>query len=123
MLKILVRLYLITIVSYAGAIFLIPELILSVFHERYEAYNLQQAQGVQRLMLKQFQHVPSPQWPEVAQALAADFAPLEVELRRQDETELSPAERARLGAGSLSSGWANGATTAPPLPLGRPVAG
>lgn len=101
MLKILVRLYLITIVSYAGAIFLIPELILSVFHERYEAYNLQQAQGVQRLMLKQFQHVPSAQWPEVAQALAADFAPLEVELRRQDETELSPVERARLGAGQF----------------------
>lgn len=75
MLKILVRLYLVTIVAYAGSIFLIPELILHVFHDRYIAYNQDQARGVQRLIVNQFHLKHRDSWPQVAEALNTDFAP------------------------------------------------
>lgn len=99
MLKIFIRLYLIIIVAYAGAIFLVPELILHAFHDRYIAYNLDQARGVQRLMVKQFDGVPSSQWPQVAQRLADDFAPLQVTLQRRADVVLKPEESLRLDAG------------------------
>lgn len=99
MLKILVRLYLLTIVTYAGALFLVPELILNAFNERYIAYNLKQARGVQTLIVKQFRQAPPSQWPQVAKDLAADFAPLAIELLPRDELQLSDAERQRLDAG------------------------
>ncbi|MDG9882406.1 ATP-binding protein [Pseudomonas sp. GD04058] len=99
MLKILIRLYLLTIVAYAGGIFLIPDAILHLFNERYVAYNLDQARGVQSLIVKQFRQVPENQWPRVAQALAADFAPLAIELRTREQMGLSEAERERLDAG------------------------
>ncbi|MFW3894761.1 ATP-binding protein [Pseudomonas bharatica] len=100
MLKILIRLYLLTIVAYAGGIFLIPDAILHLFNERYVAYNLDQARGVQSLIVKQFRQVPENQWPRVAQALAADFAPLAIELRTREQMGLSEAERERLDAGN-----------------------
>lgn len=100
MLKILIRLYLLTIVAYAGGIFLIPDAILHLFNERYVAYNLDQARGVQSLIVKQFRQVPENQWPQVAQALAADFAPLAIELRTREQMGLSEAERERLDAGN-----------------------
>lgn len=99
MLKIFIRLYLIIIVAYAGAIFLVPELILHAFHDRYIAYNLDQARGVQRLMVKQFDDVPSSQWPQVAQRLADDFAPLQVALQRRADVLLNAEENRRLDAG------------------------
>ncbi|NNJ15848.1 HAMP domain-containing protein [Pseudomonas putida CSV86] len=99
MFKILIRLYLLTIVAYAGGIFLIPDAILHLFNERYVAYNLDQARGVQSLIVKQFRQVPENQWPRVAQALAADFAPLAIELRTREQMGLSEAERERLDAG------------------------
>lgn len=99
MLKILVRLYLLTIVTYAGALFLVPELILNTFNERYIAYNLEQARGVQNLIVKQFKRVPESQWPQVAQELAGDFAPLAIELLPRTGPDLSDEERQRLDAG------------------------
>lgn len=99
MLKILVRLYLLTIVTYAGALFLVPELILNAFNERYVAYNLEQARGVQNLIVKQFKRVPESQWPQVAQELAADFAPLAIELMPRSNVQLTGAERQRLDGG------------------------
>lgn len=99
MLKILVRLYLVTIVAYAGSIFLIPELILHVFHDRYIAYNQDQARGVQRLIVRQFQASPREAWPQVAQALDTDFAPLRIELLRQAAAGLDASEREQLDAG------------------------
>lgn len=99
MLKILVRLYLLTIITYAGAIFLVPEAILHVFNDRYVAYNLEQARGVQSLIVKQFRQAPESQWPAVAQELAADFAPLVIELLPRDSATLNEDERARLATG------------------------
>lgn len=99
MLKLLVRLYLVIIVAYAGAILLIPKAIVGLFHERYTAYNLDQAKGVQALIVRQFQAVPRERWPAVEQELAQTFAPLEVELLRIDQAELGAQEKARLEQG------------------------
>ena len=100
MLKILIRLYLLTIIAYAGGIFLIPDAILHLFYDRYIAYNLDQARGVQSLIVKQFRQAPESQWPQVARELAADFAPLSIELRSREQMALSAEERSRLDAGS-----------------------
>ncbi|MEJ5863080.1 ATP-binding protein [Pseudomonas farsensis] len=99
MLKILVRLYLLIIVAYAGALLLIPGAIVGSFHERFMNYNLAQTKGVQTLIVRQFQQVPREQWPAVQHDLAATFAPLEVELLPMQGTAISDAERARLEHG------------------------
>lgn len=99
MLKILVRLYLVIIVAYAGALLLIPDAIVGAFHERFMAYNLDQAKGVQSLIVRQFHQDPREQWPSVEQDLASAFAPLQVQLLRMDAADLAPQERARLEHG------------------------
>ncbi|WP_054891346.1 ATP-binding protein [Pseudomonas sp. NBRC 111143] len=99
MLKILVRLYLVIIVAYAGALLLIPDAIVGAFHERFMAYNLDQAKGVQSLIVRQFHQAPREQWPSVEQDLASAFAPLQVQLLRMDAADLAPQERARLEHG------------------------
>lgn len=99
MLKILVRLYLVIIVAYAGALLLIPDAIVGAFHDRFMAYNLDQAKGVQSLIVRQFQQAPREQWPAVESDLAAHFTPLQVKLLKWDEAELTQAERARLEHG------------------------
>ncbi|ATP50460.1 two-component sensor histidine kinase [Pseudomonas putida] len=96
MLKILVRLYLLIIVAYAGALLFIPDSIVGLFHERFMAYNLDQTKGVQSLIVRQFHQAPQEQWPAVERDLANAFAPLEVKLLRMDQADLSADEQARL---------------------------
>ncbi|MCH7300278.1 ATP-binding protein [Pseudomonas capeferrum] len=102
MLKILVRLYLVIIVAYAGALLFIPDTIVGLFHDRFMAYNLDQAKGVQSLIVRQFQQAPRERWPAVEQDLADAFAPLEIKLLRRDQAELSEDEQARLEHGSYA---------------------
>ena len=99
MLKILVRLYLVIIAAYAGALLFIPDTIVGLFHDRFMAYNLEQAKGVQSLLVRQFQQTPREQWPEVERQLAQSFAPLQIKLLRMDQAELTAPERARLAQG------------------------
>lgn len=99
MLKILVRLYLVIIVAYAGALLFIPDTIVGLFQDRFMAYNLDQAKGVQSLIVRQFHQAPREQWPAVEQDLASAFAPLEVQLLRMDQAELGADEQARLEHG------------------------
>lgn len=99
MLKILVRLYLVIIVAYAGALLFIPDTIVGLFQDRFMAYNLGQTKGVQSLIVRQFHQVPKAQWPAVEKALAEDFAPLQVQLLRMSDAGLRPAERSRLEEG------------------------
>ncbi|CAB5519774.1 Sensor protein RstB [Pseudomonas putida] len=99
MLKILVRLYLVIIAAYAGALLFIPDTIVGLFHDRFMAYNLEQAKGVQSLLVRQFQQTPREQWPQVERQLAQSFAPLEIKLLRMDQAELTAPERARLTQG------------------------
>ncbi|HAB02220.1 MAG TPA: two-component sensor histidine kinase [Pseudomonas sp.] len=102
MLKILIRLYLLIIVAYAGALLLIPDAIVGLFHERFMAYNLDQTKGVQSLIVRQFRQVPREQWPAVQHELAEVFAPLQVDLLRIDQAGLSAQERARLEHGQYA---------------------
>ncbi len=66
------------------------------------AYNLDQAKGVQSLIVRQFHQAPREQWPAVEQDLASAFAPLEVKLLRMDQAELSADEQARLEHGQYA---------------------
>jgi two-component system OmpR family sensor kinase len=99
MLKILIRLYLITIVTFSAAIYLIPDLVIKVFHERFVNYNLDQSRGLQNLIVKQFHAVPAEQWPSLAAEMDQEFQPLHVELVRNDDPDFSDYETERLQRG------------------------
>ena len=99
MLRILVRLYLVTIVSFSAAIYLMPDLVVKVFQERFISYNLDYSRGLQTLMVKQFRAVPEAQWPAVAAQMDKEFAPLHIVLSRIDDPAFSAIERERLQRG------------------------
>ncbi|EKT4520914.1 HAMP domain-containing protein [Pseudomonas putida] len=99
MLKILVRLYVVIIAAYAGAILFIPDSIVALFHDRFMAYNLEQTKGVQSLIVRQFRQAPRDEWPAVEQQLAQSFAPLEVKLLPMSQAGLTVEEQARLEHG------------------------
>lgn len=97
--KLLIRLYLVTIVSYSAAIYLMPELVVRLFYERFVSYNLDHSRGLQTLMVKQFHAVPREQWPALAAQMDKDFEPLRIELASLDDPGFSEAERAQLSRG------------------------
>ncbi|WEK07490.1 MAG: ATP-binding protein [Candidatus Pseudomonas colombiensis] len=99
MLRVLVRLYLITIVTFSAAIYLIPDLVIKVFHERFLNYNLDHSRGLQTLVVKQFHGVPVEQWSTLARQLDEDFQPQHVSLVAIDDEGFSLDERARLARG------------------------
>ena len=99
MLRILIRLYLITIVAFSAAIYLIPDLVIKVFHERFLDYNLDQSRGLQSLIVKQFRAMPASQWPTLAEEMDEEFHPLQVALVRIDDADFSLYERERLERG------------------------
>ena len=78
MLRALTRLYLVTIVTFSAAIYLVPDLVVSVFHERFSSYNLDHSRGVQNLLVQQFQGVPREQWPALAAQLDQQFKPIRI---------------------------------------------
>ncbi|SEO52389.1 ATP-binding protein [Pseudomonas sp. NFACC39-1] len=97
--KLLIRLYLVTIVSYSAAIYLMPELVVRLFHERFLNYNLDYSRGLQTLMVRQFHNVPSEQWPALAAQMDKEFEPLRIELAAINDAGFSAAEQARLQRG------------------------
>ncbi|WHS58052.1 ATP-binding protein [Pseudomonas sp. G2-4] len=97
--KLLIRLYLVTIVSYSAAIYLMPELVVRLFHERFLTYNLDYSRGLQTLMVKQFRAVPSEQWPALAAQMDEEFDPLRIELAAVDDEGFSADEQTRLKRG------------------------
>ncbi|SEN20221.1 two-component system, OmpR family, sensor kinase [Pseudomonas sp. ok272] len=99
MLRVLIRLYLITIVTFSAAIYMIPDLVIKVFHERFLSYNLDQSRGLQDLIVKQFHQVPTAQWTSLAQDLDQQFQPLEIALVRIDDADFSRYEHERLQRG------------------------
>lgn len=99
MFRILFRLYLVTIVSFSAAIYLVPDLVVKVFQERFVTYNLDYSRGLQTLIVKQFHAVPSEQWPALATQMDAEFKPLHIVLSRNDDANLTLAEQERLQRG------------------------
>lgn len=76
MFKVLIRLYLITIFTFAAAIYVVPEIIVSLFHERFVSYNVDMSRGMQALLVKQFKERPVEQWSALAQELDQQFKPI-----------------------------------------------
>jgi two-component system OmpR family sensor kinase len=99
MFRILFRLYLVTIVSFSAAIYLVPDLVVKVFHERFVTYNLDYSRGLQTLIVKQFHAVPEAQWPAMAVEMDKDFAPLHIVLTRNDDPDFNLFERESLQRG------------------------
>ena len=106
MLKVLIRLYLVTIVTFGAAIYVVPELIVTLFHERFMNYNIDMSRGMQTLLVKQFHQIPSEQWPALASELDAKFDPLRVNLLPITDPEFSLPEQRQLmqGEGVLRIG-------------------
>ncbi len=102
MLRILVRLYLITIVTFSAAIYLVPDLVVRVFHERFSSYNLDHSRGVQSLLVEQFQGVPSAQWPALAAELDQQFSPLQIAVVPISDAGFTAHERERLQRGDMA---------------------
>ncbi len=76
----LLRLYLVTMVTFAAAIYAVPELVVTLFHERFVNYNADMSRGMQTLLVKQFQQLPAEQWPERCRVFDAQFKPMRVNL-------------------------------------------
>jgi two-component system OmpR family sensor kinase len=99
MFRILFRLYVVTIISYSAAIYLVPDLVIKVFHERFLTYNLDYSRGLQTLIVKQFKAVPTEQWPVLATEMDKEFNPLHIVLSPIDDAGLSVDEQQRLQRG------------------------
>ena len=99
MFRVLLRLYLITIVTYSAAIYLIPTLVIQVFEHRYVDYNIEQSRGLQTLIVKQYQRAPVERWSQVTEQLGRDFAPLKVELLLHQDARYTPEEEQLLAQG------------------------
>ena len=106
MFKVLIRLYLVTIVTFGAAIYVVPELIVTLFHERFMNYNIDMSRGMQTLLVKQFHQIPSEHWPALASELDAKFDPLRVNLLPITDPEFSLPEQRQLlqGEGVLRIG-------------------
>ncbi|OPA84976.1 two-component sensor histidine kinase [Pseudomonas fluorescens] len=99
MFRVLLRLYLITIVTYSAAIYLIPKLVILVFEHRYMDYNIEQTRGQQKLIVTQYLRAPVEHWSQVTQQLGRDFAPLKVQLLLRQDASYTPAEEKLLEQG------------------------
>lgn len=102
MFKVLIRLYWVTMLTFAAAIYLVPELIVSVFHDRFMSYNVDMSRGMQTLLVKQFRARPAEQWPALAKQLDAQFEPLRVNLLAINDPALSPQEQHQLQQGQVA---------------------
>ncbi|NMZ37616.1 ATP-binding protein [Pseudomonas proteolytica] len=99
MFRVLIRLYLLTIVTYSAAIYLIPMGIIEVFHNRYMNYNIEQSRGLQSLIVRQYHSRPVERWSEVTEQLSRDFAPLKVRLMHRQDARYTPDEERLLEQG------------------------
>ncbi|MBW1250373.1 HAMP domain-containing protein [Pseudomonas tolaasii] len=99
MFRVLLRLYLITIVTYSAAIYLIPKLVILAFEHRYMDYNIEQTRGQQKLIVKQYLRAPVERWSQVTEQLGRDFAPLKVQLLLRQDASYTPAEEKLLEQG------------------------
>lgn len=102
MLRALTRLYLVTIVTFSAAIYLVPDLVVSVFHERFSSYNLDHSRGMQNLLVKQFHDIPHEQWPALAAQLDEQFKPLRIAVVPIRDGDFSEHERSLLQGGEMA---------------------
>ncbi|NWF07491.1 two-component sensor histidine kinase [Pseudomonas salomonii] len=99
MFRVLLRLYLVTIITFSAAIFLIPKLVIQLFEHRYMDYNIEQTRGLQKLIVKQYLRAPVERWSHVTEQLNRDFAPLQVKLLLRQDASYTPEEEQLLEHG------------------------
>ncbi|CRM77528.1 ATP-binding protein [Pseudomonas sp. 58 R 3] len=99
MFRVLLRLYLVTIITFSAAIFLIPKLVIQLFEHRYMDYNIEQTRGLQKLIVKQYLRAPVERWSRVTEQLNRDFAPLQVKLLLRQDASYTPEEEQLLEHG------------------------
>ncbi|MCP2053205.1 UNVERIFIED_ORG: two-component system OmpR family sensor kinase [Pseudomonas fluorescens] len=99
MFRVLLRLYLVTIITFSAAIFLIPKLVIQLFEHRYMDYNVEQTRGLQKLIVKQYLRAPVERWSHVTEQLNRDFAPLQVKLLLRQDASYTPDEEQLLEHG------------------------
>ncbi|KQM52369.1 MULTISPECIES: ATP-binding protein [Pseudomonas] len=99
MFRVLLRLYLVTIITFSAAIFLIPKLVIQLFEHRYMDYNVEQTRGLQKLIVKQYLRAPVERWSHVTEQLNRDFAPLQVKLLLRQDASYTPEEEQLLEHG------------------------
>ncbi len=99
MLKMLGRLYLIFVVTYGVALYVIPDVVMELFDDRSRTYSLEQTRGTLVLIKQRFAQTPEAAWPALERALHEDFAPLQLRVLDVTDNSLSPKERAALAAG------------------------
>lgn len=99
MVRVLFRLYLITIVTYSAAIYPAPTLVIQLFEHRYVNYNIEQTRGQQKLIVKQYLRAPVERWSQVTDQLGREFAPLRVQLLLRQDASYTPAEEKLLEQG------------------------
>jgi len=93
MFRVLLRLYLITIVTFSAAIYLIPRAVIQLFEHRYMSYNVEQSRGLQSLIVKEYHRAPVEQWANVTKRLAAEFAPMNIQLIRIEDSSYTAQEQ------------------------------
>lgn len=99
MIKLLVRLSFIVVVTFSTANYLVPELLIYLFNERYVAFNQAMARGDLSLIQQRFHETPKDQWPVLAQNLDTAYAPIDLELIPIADSAISTEERAQLARG------------------------
>ena len=99
MFKVLIRLYLITIFTFAAAIYVVPEIIVSLFHERFVSYNVDMSRGMQALLVKQFKERPVEQWSALAQELDQQFKPIRLNVLPITAPKFDAREQEQLAQG------------------------
>lgn len=101
MLKVLIRLYLVVLITFSLANYVVPELVVSLSKDRYVAWNLDQFRGQMALIQQRFLERPKTEWDQLEKGLKTSFAPLEVSLREMANAQLSPDEREQLEQGLM----------------------
>jgi two-component system OmpR family sensor kinase len=101
MLKVLIRLYLVVLITFSLANYVVPELVVSLSKDRYVAWNLDQFRGQLALIQQRFLERPKTEWDQLERELKTSFAPLEVSLREMANARLSPDEREQLEQGLM----------------------
>ena len=64
MLKVLIRLYLVVLVTFSLANYVVPELVVSLSKDRYIAWNLDQFRGQMALIQQRFLERPKTEWAQ-----------------------------------------------------------
>lgn len=99
MIKLLVRLSFIVVITFSASNYLVPELLIHLFNERYVSFNQAMARGDLALIRQRFNETPKQDWPALAGSLNEAYAPIELELLRVTDPSISAEERGQLDRG------------------------